>query len=173
MLNKLKNTKISTVIAVILLGYFFYSTMGLEGVQPDDISEQISQREPWLRETSQSISDYMRDNESTTTVFSPGNIFLSLYTSPNFSTEKLESLQSYLRKMDWYALPKKDYRLLSKSSVSESNERSFDEVVVLCKNNASILIWMDDAKDNHIDPSTIVKLIYDSQLPCYEQGKVM
>ena len=111
MLNTLKNTKISTVIAVILLCYFFYSTMGLEGVQPDDISEQISQREPWLRETSQSISDYMRDNESTTTVFSPGNIFLSLYTSPNFSTEKLEGLQNYLRKMGWYALPKKDYRL--------------------------------------------------------------
>jgi len=173
MLNTLKNTKISTVIAVILLCYFFYSTMGLEGVQPDDISEQISQREPWLRETSQSISDYMRDNESTTTVFSPGNIFLSLYTSPNFSTEKLEGLQNYLRKMGWYALPKKDYRLLSKSSFSESNERSFDEVVVLCKNNASILIWMHDAKDNHIDPSTMVRLIYDSQLPCYEQGKVM
>lgn len=173
MLNKFN---ILNIIVIVVLGSFFYSTIGLKGVQPDNISNQISQREPWLRETSKSISEYMDYDESTTTIFSPGNIFLSLYTSSSFSIEKLEGLKNYLKEMGWSELPNGNHKDLSKSTVAESNKRSFDKVIVLCNNNATILIWMENPKDNNeitsIDPSTIIRLIYDAKLPCYTKNKV-
>jgi len=168
-INKIRNLKATDMLFLVLIFGFFLFLITAERKGPENIKEQIIQQEPWLIKTSNYISDYMNGEKSDLWISNNGVSFTSIYSSPHFLPEKIESLRSSLVKTGWYELSPQD---------SSSNEelvallgQPLTSTVILCKNKAMIVIWIDDLKKkygNTTDMRTMIWLLFDSQTPCFD-----
>lgn len=169
MVNKIRNLKTTDIIFLVLLAGFFLFLMTAKREGPENAKEQVTQQEPWLEMTSNSIFDYMNDPEGDLWISNNGVSFTSIYSSSRFLPKNLESIRTNLVETGWYELPPQD---------SSSNEKletlvgqSLTNTVILCKNKATIIIWMDDLKKkygNMTDARTMIWLLFDYQTPCFD-----
>ena len=171
MFNKIRRLKIIDIIFLVLLGGFFLFLMTAESEGPNDAKEQVTQQEPWLTKTSNYIFNYMNDPEGNLWISNNGVTFMSIYSSPHFLPEKLESLRTHLVEQGWYELPPQDSSSYEELVTLEGQKLT--NTVVLCNNKAAITIWMDDLSQKYVNMTemkTMIRLSYDYKTPCFDLG---
>ena len=117
----------------------------------------------------------MDDDNSYTYLSYRTTLLVSYYTSPNFSIDKLYKLKTYLEQESWQQLPTENYIGYGSKSLSLSLDMAGQTVtnstVILCKNESTILIWMENLKGkygNTLDTKTMIRLLFDYRTPCFD-----
>ena len=170
MLDKIKKLKFSNILLFIFIAGFVYFLIVAEREGPENAKEQVEQQEPWLLETNKDIYEFMNDDSSSVWVSNTGVNFLSIFSSSNFSYQKLISLQKYLLNKGWQQLSMQSYATKD-SELATWFGISMTDTVLLCKDKATVIIWMYDLKekyDTSENTSTMIDLIFDYRSPCYE-----
>ena len=170
MISKVKNLKVSNILFLILLSGFLYFLTTAKSEGPENYEELMAQHEPWLRQVSKEISSVMDDDNSYTYFAYRTTLLVSYYTSPNFNVDKLYKLKTHLEQESWQQLPTENYIGYGSESLGMTGQPVTNSTVILCKNESTILIWMENVKGKYEhtnDISTSIRLTYDFHSPCF------
>ena len=113
----------------------------------------------------------MDDDNSYTYLSYRTTLLVSYYTSPNFSIDKLYKLKTYLEQESWQQLPTENYIGYGSKSLDMAGQPVTNSTVILCKNESTILIWMENLKGkygNTLDTKTMIRLLFDYRTPCFD-----
>ena len=170
MINKIRNLKTKDVLLLILISGFFYFMTTTETEGPGDYEELISEHEPLIRQIREDIPNILNDEDGFSEFLSRETLLVNYYGSPSFDRQKLENFQSYLEQSGWQQLPTQDYLDYGSDSIEISDQPVIDSTTILCKNGATVLIWMEDLTGKYDHTSNIgtsIRSIYDFRSPCF------
>lgn len=169
--------KLSNILIIFLaLFLFLFITSKKESDEDNQrvnkIEQELMQKESWLISELEDISNFMS--------FQKGNIvyhnrkvqFISRFASPEFDIERLAELDDYLLEKDWIdmtdRIDRNDYIIVT----SSKSEETAKYVKILCKNKATIFMYMTDMQYDYIIDDfkvrTLIQLKYNYSLPCYD-----
>ena len=170
MINKIRNLKTKDVLLLILISVFFYFMTTTKTEGPENYEELIAEHEPLLRQIREDIPNILDDEDGFSEFLSREILLVNYYGSPNFDRKKLENLQSYLDQSGWQQLPTQDYLGYGSDSIGISDQPVIDSTIILCKDGATVLIWMEDLTGKYEHTSSIgtsVRSTYDFRSPCF------
>lgn len=173
MINKVKSLKISDVVICMFVAGMFYILLVAKRAGPDNMKELIAQREPWLKQITQEIAEYMNDDNAEVWTVSTGGRYVSSFSFPSYSIKKLNGLKNNFVQQGWYLLDPEQY-------VDKSEDldvllgMSSDNTYMLCKDGAALIIWRDNLKEKYdftTDTGMKIDLWYSYQTPCFDFRK--
>lgn len=170
MLDKIKQLKFQDLLVLLCVAGMFYFFIVAKRAGPDDMRERVAQKESWLRQTSQEIADCMRYDDTNIFTTSAGLNFISSFSSPKYSKEKLINLNNHLIQEGWTKLSEDNYDEYNAMMLNQVISQPLDNAVVLCKNDTTIVLWMDNLKglyQHTSETTTAISLIYDFRTPCF------
>ena len=168
-----KEYKLSDLLFIVLFSIFFMSFIKLEPDKELEIYQQeLVSKESWLISQLNDIASFINFNKSEYDYINREVWFTAWYVSPEFDNEKLLQLHSHLLKDGWVdvtdKIDKNDYI----AKTSSRSDKAAKRVRILCKNKATIFMYMTDMQNDYEYDSfkarTLVDLLYDYSLPCYD-----
>ncbi len=168
-----RDFKLSDILLIVFVVILFIWTIDLE---PDErletYQQELKEKESWLLSELDDIADFLNFKESEYDYANREVWFYSWYYGYEFDEDKLLKLNRYLLKKGWVdmtdEIDKNDYmaRIIGKS------DETVNHIRILCNNKATILLYMTDmqkdVKYKSTEVRTLVELLYDYSLPCYD-----
>ncbi|WP_019672636.1 hypothetical protein [Psychrobacter lutiphocae] len=166
----LKTLLINSMIVILIIGFMF-TISNSPTPRPDGIETELEQKMPWLEQTSKDVAEFMDYEDANVFVSSRSHKFVSYYTSPEYSEDKLISLGHHLKSQGWEPISLQQFYDLQNQSVSFTTSQEVNEkTIILCKGNATVLIWVENllGKYKHTENvATSIFIKYDYLSPCY------
>lgn len=166
----LKTLLINSMIVILIIG-FMLTLSNSPSPRPDGIETELDQKTPWLEQTSKDVAEFMDYEDANVFVSSRSHKFVSYYTSPEYSEDKLISLGQQLQSQGWEPISLQQFYDLQNQSVSFTTSQEINEkTIILCKGNAIALIWVENllGKYKHTENvATSIFIKHDYLSPCY------
>ncbi|MGP5492976.1 hypothetical protein [Psychrobacter celer] len=168
--KKYKLSDISLIAFVVIL---FIWTIDLEPDKKlETYQQELTAKESWLISELNNIADFLNFDESDYDYTNREVWFYSYYYGYNFNKDRLLRLEHNLLKKGWIDVTNSiDNDSYTSLTVGKSNETA-KNIHILCNNKATILLYMTDMqKDIEYSSTkvrTLVELLYDYNLPCYD-----
>lgn len=170
-----KEYKLSNILFVFVFFIFFISFIDLEPDKELEIYQQeLIEKESWLIPQLNDVANFINFNKSEYDYINREVWFTAWYVSPEFNKNKLLRLHSYLLKKGWVDMTDK----IDKNNYIVKTSSSSDEIAkhirILCNNKATIFMYMTDMRENYeyeyeySEARTLIELLYDYSLPCYD-----
>ncbi|WP_440464675.1 hypothetical protein [Psychrobacter sp. ASPA161_6] len=167
-----KEYKLSDILFIAFVLIFFISFIKLEPDKALEVYQQeLIEKESWLIYQLNDIANFINFNKNEFDYINRKVWFTAWYVSPEFNEKKLLRLHSFLLKEGWVdmtdKIDKNDYIIKTSSRSDEAS----NHVRILCNNKATIFMYMIDMRNYYeyksFKTGTLVELLYDSSLPCY------
>ena len=104
-------------------------------------------------------------------ISSRSSSFFSYYTSPEYSEDKLISLGQQLQSQGWQPISLQQFNDLQNPGLPFTpNQKVNDKTIILCKDNAIALVWVENLKGQYEHTeniSTFIMIELDYLSPCY------
>lgn len=156
---------------VILVISFMFTISNSPTPRPDGIETELEQKTPWLEQTFEKVAKFMGYEDANASISSRSSKFLSYYTSSEYSEDKLISLGQQLKSQGWQPTSLQQFNDLQNQSVLFTTSQEVNEkTIVLCKDNATVLIWVENLKGKYEHTKNISTSIFvghDYLSPCY------
>lgn len=168
-----KNYKLSDILFVVLFSIFFISFIKLEPDKELEIYQQeLTVKESWLISELNNIADFLNFDESDYDYTNREVWFYSYYYGYNFNKDRLLRLEHNLLKRGWIDVTNSiDNASYTSLTVGKSNETA-ENMRILCNDKATILLYTTDMQKDieysSTEVRTLVELLYDYNLPCYD-----
>ena len=168
-----KNYKLSNLLFIVLFSIFFMSFIKLEPDKELEIYQQeLTAKESWLISELNNIVAFLNFDESDYDYTNREVWFYSYYYGYDFHKDRLLRLEHNLLKRGWIdvtdSIDSDSYTALT---VGKSNETA-KNIRILCNDKATILLYMTDMQKDieysSTEVRTLVELLYDYSLPCYD-----
>ena len=167
-----KEYKLSSILLILFVVFMWTTDVKPDERMLDTYKKELIEKESWLLTEIKDISTFM-DLENSEYIYSNREVwFKADYYGYEYHKDKLVSLHNYLiNRRGWVDMT-------TKMDVNDFIVRtqfppdSFGDVRILCNNKATILIHMDDKQNDEVykdtEVRTLVELLYDYSLPCYD-----
>ncbi|WP_201587012.1 hypothetical protein [Psychrobacter sp. HII-4] len=167
-----KSLLINSVIVILIIGFMLtLSNSPMMGPEQIVLETELEQKTPWLEQTSKAIAEFMGYEDADFVISSRSSSFFSYYTSPEYSEDKLISLGQQLKSQGWQPISLQQFYDLQNSGLPFTpNQEVNDKSIILCKDNAIALIWVENlqGKYEHTENiSTFIMIELDYLSPCY------
>ena len=168
-----KNYKLSNLLFIVLFSIFFMSFIKLEPDKGLEIYQQeLTAKESWLISELNNIAAFLNFDESDYDYTNREVWFYSYYYGYNFNKDRLLMLEHNLLKRGWIDVTDSiDNDSYTSLTVGKSNETA-ENMRILCNDKATILLYMTDMQKDieysSTEVRTLVELLYDYSLPCYD-----
>ncbi|WP_019672631.1 hypothetical protein [Psychrobacter lutiphocae] len=166
----LKTLLINITIVILIIG-FMLTLSNSPSPRPDDIETELKSKTPWLEQTSKDIAEFMGYKDSDFIISSRSSSFFSYYTSSEYSEDKLIRLGQQMERQEWIPISLQQFKSLQDPGLPFTpNQEVNDKTIILCKDNAIALIWVENlqGKYEHTkDISTFIMIELDYLSPCY------
>lgn len=167
-----KTLLINSMIVILIIGFMLtLSNSPMMGPEQIVLETELEQKTPWLEQTSKDIAAFMGYEDANVFVSSRSHKFVSYYTSPEYSEDKLINLGQQLQSQGWQPIGLQQFYDLQDPSVSFTTSQEVnDKTIVLCKDNATILIWLENLKGKYKHTENVATSIFikhDYLSPCY------
>ena len=168
-----KEYKLSDISLIAFVIILFIWTVDLEPDKELEIYQQeLVAKEGWLISELNNITAFLNFDESDYDYTNRKVWFYSWYYGYGFDKDRLLRLEHNLLKRGWIDVTditdSNSYKALT---VGKSNETA-KNIRILCNDKATILLYMTDMQKDieysSTEVRTLVELLYDYSLPCYE-----
>ncbi len=165
--------EISWYIIVISLGLILYRCIEQSpDSAPEGFDEKLKVAIPTQQTTFSQIKQLMNDKDADEVVYT-SSWYHGSFFSPNYDQDKLIWLSSKFKQRGWQQLTIDEIKASqSEESIfySDIEEPLNPKTVILCKNDATIVINTQDFKNklpDSLDTRTVIQLFYTYDSPCY------
>ena len=168
----LKTLLINSTFFILIIGFMLtLSNAPMMGPEQIVLETELEQKTPWLEQTSKDIAEFMGYKDSDFIISSRSSSFFSYYTSPEYSEDKLISLGQQLQSQGWQPISLQQFNDLQNPGLPFTpNQKVNDKTIILCKDNAIALVWVENLKGQYEHTeniSTFIMIELDYLSPCY------
>lgn len=168
-----KEYKLSDISLIAFVIILFIWTVDLKPDKELEIYQQeLTAKESWLISELNNIADFLNFDESDYDYTNREVWFYSYYYGYNFNKDRLLRLEHNLLKRGWIDVTDSiDNDSYTSLTVGKSNETA-ENMRILCNDKATILLYTTDMQKDieysSTEVRTLVELLYDYNLPCYD-----
>ncbi len=141
----------------------------------EKVEQEIIDKKSWFFAELADIEKFLNYSKGDINYIDKSSLFLGGYNSSEFDKVKLEKLYDYLVAKGWNDITGKISSDIYIMQTLNSSENVVANTLILCKNKATIFMYMTDLQgtDSLTDKTirTHIDLRYDYTLPCYEIEK--
>lgn len=176
----LKNIRIFILIAVLLAILAYCDQKSPPDIARENFRKELETAIPVQEQTFAKIKRFMNDKDADESFYA-SLWYHATFFSPNYDKAKLILLDTELKKNGWKE-PSVDKIMATQTEYAYSTYSAHDDPftpgrVILCKNNATIVLNTQDLKNTFPDAlyiRTYIELFYVPDSPCnqtYKQGE--
>lgn len=168
-----KEYKISSILLTLfVIAIFIWNTDLKKDEELEIYKKELIERESWLLTEMKNISTFMDLKNSEYDHTNREVWFYSWYYGYEFDKDRLLALYSHLKKTGWVdvtgVVDREDYN----SRTAGNSDTTIENIHILCNNKATILLYITDMQNDEeykdTEVRTLVELLYDYSLPCYD-----
>ena len=137
----------------------------------EKFKQEIVEKKAWLISQMEEIDDFIDFKRSNVVTDDRAGVFYSRYASPEYDDNKLIRLYNHLLYRGWIDITNNLDREKYIRKTSSESEKTARYVKILCKDKATLFMYMTDMQDDYIIDEfkvrTLVSVEYNYNLPCY------
>lgn len=172
-----ENIRIFILIAIVIATYAYCDQKSPPDVARENFKKELETAIPVQEQTFAQIKQFMNDKDAEESFYASHWYYASFY-SPNYDRAKLVWLVSELKNTGWEEPTTEEIKASQPEEYYPSYSFHDDPFtpgrVILCKNNATIVLNTQDLKNTFpdaLDTRTNIELFYVQDSPCYRRDK--
>ena len=168
-----KEYKLSDISLIAFVIILFIWTVDLEpNKELEAYQQELVAKEDWLISQLNDIANFINFNNSEYDYINREVWFTAWYVSSEFDKNKMLHLHSFLLKEGWIDMTDKIDKNDYITKTSSRSDKTAKRVRILCKDKATVFMYMTDMQNDYeyesFEARTLVDLLYDYSLPCYD-----